>query len=119
MKLHGKQQTTDTLQVRELLEKRVYLPTADYGEKIPGCEVTLEDVQGIPGCMATPENIRTKEDMGCKATHDDAARWDVVKQYSPGKTMTDHCLHVNDLQLTNWQGHKIGDVTQVLDLCEH
>ena len=33
MKLHGKQQTADTLQVRELLEKRVYPPTADYEKK--------------------------------------------------------------------------------------
>ena len=36
-------------------------------------------------------------------------------QKPPSKTIEDRQFHANNLKFTNWQGQKIGKVTQVLD----
>jgi hypothetical protein len=66
-----------------------------------------EDVQGIPECKATPEDVGTREATGCDVTPEDIARQDAVKIYSPSKTMTNFCLHASDLQFTNRKAMKI------------
>jgi len=73
------------------------------------------NLEGIPGCKGTPEDVCKREVPGCKVTPEDVAKRESIMQNYPRKIMTNCCLHASDLQLTNWQGQENGDITQVLD----
>ena len=60
--------------------------------------------------MSNPEEIPGYGDMP-----KDVKKRELVMQNSPRKTMEDCQFHANNLKFTNQRGHKIGEVTQVLD----
>ncbi len=55
---------------------------------------------GLSGCKDTPENVAERE---------------LVMQNPPRETIEDCRFHADNLKFTNWQGQKIGEITQVLD----
>ena len=89
IEVFGRQQISGAVRVRE---KQGYSPTAECGSML--------NPEGISGCEDTPENV---------------ARRELVMQNPPSETIEDRRIHANDLKFTNGRGHKIGEITQVLD----
>jgi hypothetical protein len=89
IEVFGRQQISGAVRVRE---KQGYSPTAECGSML--------NPEGISGCEDTPENV---------------ARRELVMQNPPSETIDDCQFHANNLNFTNWQCQRIGEVTQVLD----
>ena len=50
----------------------------------------MSNLNGIPGCVAMPEDVCTiREIAGSEVMPDDVAKLDAVKKYSPSETIDD------------------------------
>ena len=89
IEVFGRQQISGALKVRE---KQGCSPTAECG--------LMLNPEETSGCEDTPENVAERE---------------LAMQNPPSETIENRHFYADDLKFTNWQGQKIGEITQVLD----